>query len=56
MQPGFWDLVQIVVVAYLFYRILLLWAGTRAIQMLLGLIVLFAVYALDEILQLELIR
>ncbi|UCC84917.1 MAG: diadenylate cyclase CdaA [Gemmatimonadota bacterium] len=56
MQPGFWDLVQIVVVAFLFYRLLLLWAGTRAIQMLLGLIVLFAVYALAEILQLELIR
>ena len=56
MQPGFWDLVQIVVVAYLFYRLLLLWAGTRAIQMLAGLIVLFAVYALAEVLQLELIR
>ncbi|UCC74739.1 MAG: diadenylate cyclase CdaA [Gemmatimonadota bacterium] len=56
LSPGFWDLVQIVVVAYLFYRLLLLWAGTRAIQMLLGLIVLFAVYALAEILQLELIR
>ncbi len=56
LQPGFWDLVQIVVVAYLFYRLLLLWAGTRAIQMLLGLIVLFFVYALAEVLQLELIR
>ena len=56
LQPGPWDLVQIVVVAYLFYRLLLLWAGTRAIQMLLGLIVLFAVYALAEVLQLELIR
>ncbi len=44
------------VVAYIFYRLLLLWAGTRAIQMLLGLIVLFAVYALAEVLQLELIR
>ncbi len=56
LRPGFWDLLQIVVVAYLFYRLLLLWAGTRAIQMLLGLIVLFAVYALAEVLQLELIR
>ncbi len=56
LKPGFWDLVQILVVAFLFYRLLLLWAGTRAIQMLLGLIVLFAVYALAEILQLELIR
>lgn len=56
LRPGFWDLLQIVVVAYLFYRLLLLWAGTRAIQMLLGLILLFAVYALAELLQLELIR
>ncbi len=56
LTPGFWDLVQILVVAYLFYRLLLLWAGTRAIQMLLGLVVLFAVYALAEVLQLELIR
>ena len=47
---------QIAVVAYIFYRLLLLWAGTRAIQMLLGLIVLFAVYALSMLLQLDLIR
>ncbi len=56
LRPDFSDLLQIVVVAYLFYRLLLLWAGTRALQMLLGLIVLFAVYALAEVLQLELIR
>jgi diadenylate cyclase len=56
LRPDLGDLFQIAVVAYIFYRVLLLWAGTRAIQMLLGLIVLFAVYALAEILQLELIR
>ncbi len=56
LRPDLWDLLQIAVVAYIFYRLLLLWAGTRAIQMLAGLIVLFAVYALAEILQLELIR
>ncbi len=56
LRPGIRDLIQIAVVAYIFYRLLLLWAGTRAIQMLIGLIVLFAVYALAEILQLELIR
>lgn len=56
LRPGFWDLLQMVVVAYLFYRLLLLWAGTRALQMLWGLIVLFAVYAVAEVLQLELIR
>jgi diadenylate cyclase len=56
LRPNAWDLIQIAVVAYIFYRLLLLYAGTRAIQMLLGLIVLFAAYALSEILQLELIR
>ena len=57
-SPGevFWDLLQILVVAYGFYRLLLLVAGTRAIQMLLGLILLFATYALAEVLELELIR
>lgn len=54
LRPGVLDLVQIVVVAYLVYRLLLLWAGTRAIQMLLGLILLFAVYALAGVLELEL--
>lgn len=56
LRPGVWDLIQIAVVAYLFYRLLLLWAGTRALQMLAGLILLFAAYALAEILQLELLR
>ncbi len=55
LKPGFWDLLQIVVVAYLFYRLLLLWAGTRALQMLVGLIVLFAIWGLAALLQLELI-
>lgn len=56
LRPGIWDLLQIAVVAYIFYRLLLLWAGTRAMQMLLGLVVLFAIYALSMLLQLDLIR
>ncbi len=56
LRPDLFDLLQIAVVAYIFYRLLLLWAGTRAFHMLMGLIVLFAVYAIAEILQLELIR
>ena len=56
LRPGIWDLLQIAVVAYVFYRLLLLWAGTRALQLLLGLIFLFAVYALAMLLQLDLIR
>ena len=56
LRPDVWDLFQIAVVAFLFYRLLLLWAGTRALQMMAGLILVFAAYALAEILQLELLR
>lgn len=56
LRPDLWDLLEIAVVAYIFYRLLLLWAGTRAIQMLMGLIVLSAVYALSGVLQLDLIH
>ncbi len=56
LRPDLSDILQIAVVAYIFYRLLLLWAGTRAIQMIMGLLVLFAVYALAGVLELELIR
>jgi diadenylate cyclase len=48
--------VEIVLVSYLFYRILLLWTGTRALQILLGLVLLMGVYAAASYLELELIR
>lgn len=56
LRPDFKDLIQIALVAYLIYRLLLLWVGTRAIQMLVGLFVLFGVYALAGLLGLDLIR
>ncbi len=56
LRPDLADILQIAVVAYIFYRLLLLWAGTRAIQMVMGLLVLFAVYAVAGVLELELIR
>lgn len=56
LTPNLKDLVQIALVAYLIYRVLLIWVGTRAIQMLLGLILLFGVYALAGVLELDLIR
>ncbi len=56
LRPDLSDILQIAVVAYIFYRLLLLWAGTRAIQMIMGLLVLFAVYALAGVLELEFIR
>src|SRR5512142_339995 len=45
LEFGWRDVVQIVVVAYVFYRVLLLLHGTRAVQMLLGIVILFVVYA-----------
>lgn len=44
LVPGWWDVVEILIVAYVLYRLLLFLAGTRALQILLGLIVLGVVY------------
>ncbi len=50
--PGWKDVLQIVVLAFLIYRILILWAGTRAFQILFGLVVLLGVYAMANLLNL----
>lgn len=42
------DLFDILVVAYLFYRVLLLIRGTRAMQMGIGLVAVFLVYTLSR--------
>jgi diadenylate cyclase len=55
MQVGWKDLIEILLVAYLIYRALLLWAGTRAFQILFGLVLLVGVYLLARFLQLQLI-
>ena len=56
LAPGWKDLIEILVVAFVFYRILVVLAGTRAIQMLAGLVLLVGIYFLARILQLGLIR
>ena len=56
LAPGWKDLIEILVVAFVLYRILLVLAGTRAIQMLLGLVFLVGIYFLARVLQLGLIR
>ena len=56
LAPGWKDLLEILVVGAVIYRILLVLAGTRAIQMLLGLVLLVGIYFLARILQLGLIR
>ncbi len=55
-QPGWGDLVEILIVAFLLYRLLLLLQRTRAMQMLLGAFILVGVYFLARILDFALIR
>jgi diadenylate cyclase len=56
LAPDWRDLLEILVVAVVFYRVLLLLAGTRAIQMLLGFFLLVAVYAAARVLNLSLLE
>lgn len=44
--PGWRDLVEIVIVAAIIYRVLLFLAGTRALQILMGLVILAVAYFL----------
>jgi diadenylate cyclase len=45
LHPGWRDLLEIAIVAYILYRLLLLIQGTRAVQMIAGIVVLVFVYA-----------
>jgi diadenylate cyclase len=54
-QFAFKDLVEILVVAWLVYRILLMYTGTRAFQVLLGFVFLVSVYVLAQAAGLRLI-
>lgn len=56
LRPGWADLVEILIVGLLFYRLLLLIQRTRAMQMLLGVLLLGGVYALARLLDFILIR
>ncbi len=52
---GWRDAVQIALVAFILYRILLLLSGTRAVQMLIGIVVLATTYALAWLFNLTMI-
>lgn len=52
---GWRDLIEISIVAYVLYRVLTLLHGTRAVQMLAGVVVLVFVYALAWLLKLTMI-
>lgn len=53
--PGWRDLLEIVIVTAVFYRLLILIAGTRAVQMLLGLLFLVGIYFISRVLALDLL-
>lgn len=56
LAPDWKDLFEILIVAVVVYRALLVLAGTRAIQMLLGLFVVILMYAAARVLDLQLVE
>lgn len=56
LAPDWKDLLEILVVAAVLYRVLLVLAGTRAIQMLLGIFAIVAMYGAARILNLSLLE
>jgi diadenylate cyclase len=56
LRPGWRDAVQILLVAAVLYRILLLVQRTRALQMLLGLVLLTSIYLAAVLFRFDLIR
>ncbi|MDP2956869.1 MAG: diadenylate cyclase CdaA [Longimicrobiales bacterium] len=56
VRPGWMDLAEILVVAFLLYRILLVIQRTRAMQILLGVVLLAVAYGIAGALDLILIR
>ena len=55
LDPTWHDVLEIVIVAYVTYRVLLLFHGTRAVQMAAGIVLLFAAYAAAWVLRLGMI-
>ena len=56
LRPGWGDLIEILIVAILFYRLFLLIQRTRAMQMLLGALLLVGIYFVALVLDFSLIR
>ena len=55
LNPGLRDVIEVLVVAFVLYRVLLLIQGTRAVQMLIGVVVLVLVYTVAWIMKLTMI-
>lgn len=56
LRPGWADLVEILIVAFLLYRVLLVLQRTRAMQIMLGVVVLAFLYGVSRLFDLILIR
>jgi diadenylate cyclase len=56
LRPGWTDLLEILIVAFLLYRVLLVLQRTRAMQIMLGVVALAFLYGLSRLLDLILIR
>ncbi|MDH3272269.1 MAG: diadenylate cyclase CdaA [Gemmatimonadota bacterium] len=56
LRPGWTDLVEILIVAFLLYRVLLVLQRTRAMQIMLGVVLLALLYGASRLLDLLLIR
>jgi diadenylate cyclase len=56
LRPGWTDLVEILIVAFLLYRVLVVIQRTRAMQILLGVVLVAFVYGLARLLDLILVR
>ena len=56
LRPGWTDLLEILIVSFLLYRVLLVLQRTRAMQILLGVVALAFLYGLSRLLDLILIR
>ena len=55
LHPGWRDVVEVLIVAYALYRVLLLFHGTRTLQIITGLVMLLAIYSAAWVLKLEMI-
>jgi diadenylate cyclase len=55
LRVDWMDLAEILVVSYLLYRVLLVYTGTRAFQVLIGFVLLVSIYVASQALQLRLI-
>jgi len=55
LHPGWRDILEILLVSYALYRVLLLFHGTRTLQIVTGLVMLLAIYSAAWVLKLEMI-